>query len=738
MSSIIQGYSYDIFISYRQKDNKGDRWVSEFVEALKIELESTIKEEVSVYFDINPSDGLLETHDVDASLKEKLKCLVFIPIISKTYCDPKSFAWEHEFKAFIEQASGDKFGLRIPLPNGNVACRVLPVRIHEPDISDIKLCESVLGGVLRGIDFIYKSAGVNRPLRSNEDHPHDNLNKIYYRDQINKVANAIDEIIHSIRYLDSEEEEIKIAKPTNYFNDNKRINKHFKNILQNKKSLRRILFLITVIICISITYLYLRINYLKNAEKTVAIIPLTNPPNDSDLGKYAIGSMDAIITKLQEIKSLTVRGRLSSLHYLDTKKPLDALRKELKANYLVELSISRTSKNLKMWIGLTKTKNNKELWASQYDIDEEQLMPLFTKIVQTIAENLNIRFSGEEELNIEKDLTKNPEAYLNYLSASGKLFFAMGNKFLDSVRFTETIKLYDKAIESDHDFALAYARRAIARSWGIHTGELNPANCEKCWKDIITASEINKDLIDIQIALGFYYYYCKKDYLNALISFNTASIKDPENYQPLFYMAMVYRAMGDWEKMHSLIDRVIKFDPQEPLYLTNIGTSFDYLHNFDSAIIYHQKAIKINPQWSASYLNKFESLLLKNGNTSEARFLLDSAIRNTNEKQTEYKIRLDIYDKRYSDAFSETLKSGQDEFTVKGKRYLYLANLCSLLNKKEAADNYYDSAVVALNLDLKKDNNNAFVHGFLGLAYAGKGNKDIAIAEGKIAIELAG
>ena len=39
MPSIIQGFEYDIFISYRQKDNKGDRWVSEFVEALKTELE---------------------------------------------------------------------------------------------------------------------------------------------------------------------------------------------------------------------------------------------------------------------------------------------------------------------------------------------------------------------------------------------------------------------------------------------------------------------------------------------------------------------------------------------------------------------------------------------------------------------------------------------------------------------------------------------------------------------------
>ena len=203
MSSIVKGYNYDIFISYRQKDNKGDRWVSEFVEALKIELESTFKEEISVYFDINPHDGLLETHDVDASLKEKLKCLIFIPIISRTYCDPKSFAWEHEFRAFVEMASKDRFGLKVKLTSGNVAGRVLPVRIHDLDNDDIKLCESVLGGVLRGVEFIYKESGVNRPLRSVEDNPHDNLNHTVYRNQVNKVALAIKEILVSIQVLPS-------------------------------------------------------------------------------------------------------------------------------------------------------------------------------------------------------------------------------------------------------------------------------------------------------------------------------------------------------------------------------------------------------------------------------------------------------------------------------------------------------------------------------------------------------
>ena len=209
MASLIPGFEYDIFISYRQKDNKYDGWVTEFVDNLKKELEATFKEEVSLYFDISPHDGLLETHDVDASLKDKLKCLVFIPIISRTYCDPKSFAWEHEFKSFVDQATQDQFGLKVKLPGGNVANRVLPIQIYDLETHDIKLFESILGSVLRGVEFIYKSAGVNRPLRSMEEKPQDNLNNTLYRDQINKVANAVRGIIsglnpESVRQIDQE------------------------------------------------------------------------------------------------------------------------------------------------------------------------------------------------------------------------------------------------------------------------------------------------------------------------------------------------------------------------------------------------------------------------------------------------------------------------------------------------------------------------------------------------------
>ena len=294
MASIIPGYEYDIFISYRQKDNKGDRWVSEFVDSLKTELESTFKEEISVYFDINPHDGLLETHDVNASLKEKLKCLVFIPIISRTYCDPKSFAWEHEFKAFVEQASQDQFGLKIKLPNGNVANRVLPVRIHDLDNDDMKLCESVLDGVLRGIDFIYKEPGVDRPLTFDDDE-RKNLNKTKYRNQVNKVALAIKEIITAIKKHNQKDgevlKEVVNAKP------------------EKTKNVKLKIIIAYIIILALIVLGYFLIPTLskpkEQLEKSIAVLPFRNDsPNDTTT-YFLNGVMEEILNNLQKIRDFS-------------------------------------------------------------------------------------------------------------------------------------------------------------------------------------------------------------------------------------------------------------------------------------------------------------------------------------------------------------------------------------------------------------------------------------------------
>ena len=742
MASIVPGYEYDIFISYRQKDNKHDGWVTEFVDNLKGELESTFKEEISVYFDINPHDGLLETHDVDESLKEKLKCLIFIPIISRTYCDPKSFAWEHEFKAFIEQASKDQFGLKIKLLGGNVANRVLPVRIHDLDITDIKLCESVIGGVLRGVDFIYKSAGVNRPLRANEDHPKDNFNKTYYRDQINKVANALNDIIHSLTHgiSDSGEKFYKISGSEGI--NRRKTSAWIKIVISCRNFKRRIIILLAMFVCLSGAYIIYRSSYLNNTEKTIAFIPLRNLNNDTTLISDGVTFIEAVYEKISKVKSVMVIPIISTYRYKDTDKSPDVIRKELRSNYLVDGYIRREGKNTKINIELSAAKDNKILWSKPFTWDKNQISKITQEIVRVIAYNLDLKLSSEEKKLIEKEASDNPDANLNYINANvisrdAWFFYNYGNKLLDSTSFNSAIETYDKVLKEDSLFAVAYAKRAIAISWGYYVGQLDSTSRERCKKDIDKALSIDKNLIEAEIALGFYYYYFKNEFEQALYHFNKAAEKDPQNYQPLFYMALVYRKMGKWAESQNLIYRVIRYNPQEAIFLTNIGLSYTYLHKYDSALIYHQKAIDYMPGWSVGYKNKINVLILKKGKTSEARAVLEDAIKKTGESMIEYRILLDMYERKYSDVLHEAEISNPADFNIKGNRYLYLAKINSVLNNPEVARTYYDSACVILNQDLKNDPNNSALHGALGIAYAGLGSTIKAIAEGERAIKLA-
>ena len=198
-SSIIPDYDCDIHISYRFNDNKYDGWVSEFVEKLNQELGATLKDKLSIFFDVNPEDKREVFQQPDGSYSHNIKSLIFIPIISQTYCDVNSPVWKNEFTVFQEEIKHDNIGSTLKLPNGNTASRVIPAKIHDIEIEDLKLLESELSGGLRSIDFIFREEGVNRPLRSVDDDKNAGPLKPMYRNQINKLANAIKEVISGIK-----------------------------------------------------------------------------------------------------------------------------------------------------------------------------------------------------------------------------------------------------------------------------------------------------------------------------------------------------------------------------------------------------------------------------------------------------------------------------------------------------------------------------------------------------------
>jgi len=562
MASLIPGFEYDIFISYRQKDNKHDGWVTEFVDNLKGELESTFKEEVSVYFDINSHDGLLETHDVDASLKEKLKCLIFIPIISRTYCDPKSFAWEHEFKAFVEQASQDQFGLKVKLPNGNVANRVLPVRIYDLDSADIKLCESVLGGVLRSVEFIYKSAGINRPLLSKEENPQDNLNHTNYRDQINKVANSIKEIISAIGQHSQSKEET----PRDVFQQKPLPRKSNKT-----KIIAGSVIALTVII-LGIVFIPKLFRSEEQPEKSIAVLPFENLSVDEDQVWFSEGITDVIINQLSKISGLRVLSRTSALKYKgnEGKESVLEIGKELGVNYIIEGTVQRQENKMRISVQLIRVLNEGHIWSGLYDREWKDIFDVQSEIAQRIAGELKTILTPEEKELIEKNQTKNADAYQLYLQ--GRYFWYRRTK----EDLQRSVEYFEKALAIDPDYALAYAGLAdayfIQAFWGWLPWDEGTTRSKEL---AIKALDIDRNLAEAHTVLGAILNYKEWKWEEAQKELQLAIKLNPKFVTAHHYYSELQDILRHNSEARKHINIALQLDPFLPV-LHSLSSGYYY------------------------------------------------------------------------------------------------------------------------------------------------------------------
>ncbi len=544
MPSLISGFEYDIFISYRHKDNKGAHWVSKFLNALKTELDATFKEDISIYFDENPRDGLLETHNVDKSVEGKLKCLIFIPIISQTYCDPKSFAWQNELCAFNKMAKEDQFGRDIKLRNGNVASRILPVRIHDLDSQDLKILYEELGGSLRSIDFVYKEAGVNRPLRSDEERPSKNQNHTLYRNQINKVANNIKEIIESItnpNSLDPEKIKSKI-----YRSGNPRRRNSIIALI--------VFFILTIASYLFYSKLYQVGNEGEAFEKSIAVLPFVDMTPSGDMEYLGDGIAEEIINSLTAIKELKVIGRTSSFQFKGDKKlDLREVGERLHVGIVLEGSIQKYEDHFRIIAQLVNTKNNVHIWAERYDLQQTNIFKIQDNIAANIVDRLQLTLSSIEKKRIVKKEI-NPDAYTLFLK---------GLYQYKASKFEECIEYEQKAIQLDSTYAPAFAYVGLAKSWIIYNAHR--------WQDSLAvkdaqffsqrAIELDPELAEGYSSIGLISWSLQYDFAKARIYFEKSIERNPASSLILNRYCYFLVWMGDFEKASQLAMDAMRLDP---------------------------------------------------------------------------------------------------------------------------------------------------------------------------------
>ncbi len=574
MPALIPGYEYDIFISYRHNDNRSN-WVTDFVNALQEELAATIKEPLSIYFDKNPHDGLLETHIVDKSLEGKLKCLIFIPIISQTYCDPKSFAWQHEFVAFNKLSQQDQVGRDIKLHNGNVTSRILPIKIHELDYRDKDTIEKELGQSLRGIEFVFKSAGVNRPLKIS-DNKEDNANKTVYRDQVNKTSNAIKDII------------LAVAEPgvsINQSKPQKAFDQHSPLLQKDRRNKFKLIWLFLAAVCLTLIFLFppLRSEFNDSANSdspSIAVVPFENLSRDQSQEYISDGITDAIRSHLNKIESLRLISGTTMATYKGTKKTTPEIANDLDVKYVLEGSVQKVGNKIRINTQLINAAKDSPVWSEYYVREMADLLLIESEVAQKIAENLRVRIHPNTKISIAKLPTKNAEAYELYLKANQ---VRNANQNLDSLRL-----LAEKAIQLDSNFAGAYERlgwywvskglRGETRHEAIRQAELN----------FNKALSLDPEEPNTYTDLGLYYLWYKWDFYGSERAFTRAIQLAPSNLNAYYTDLKV--SMGKYHEALEWAKHFLTIEPNSPIARVNMGFTLFFdgqheesLHWLDSA-----------------------------------------------------------------------------------------------------------------------------------------------------------
>ena len=204
------------------------------------------------------------------------------------------------------------------------------------------------------------------------------------------------------------------------------------------------------------------------AARSIAVLPLENVSGDESQEYFAEGMTDQLITDLAKIGSLRVTSRTSTNQFKKTAKPLPEIARALNVELIVTGTVARSGDQVRITAQLVDGKNDTHLWAQDFQRDLQNVLKLESDIAQDIAREIRVELTKEDGARLDVSPTVNRAAHDAYLRGR----YQWNKKTGRALR--ESIRLYQQAIASDPEYALAYAGMADSYIILEENGELSP------------------------------------------------------------------------------------------------------------------------------------------------------------------------------------------------------------------------------------------------------------------------
>ena len=498
------------------------------------------------------------------------------------------------------------------------------------------------------------------------------------------------------------------------------------------------LALVGLLISAVIGYFVLRHTSSRNLEKSIAVLPFANFSDDPANAYFADGIQDDVLTNLAKISALKVISRTSVLPYRGQTHNIREIGKALNVATVLEGSVRREGKRVRINVQLIDASNDRHLWAQVYDRELTDMFAVQSELAHEIAGALKATLAPGEHERIVRKPTLNSDAYLLYQEAHE--IFSRPDRHHDDLARVE--ELYEKAIQLDPNFALAQARLSHLESWMFYAVEPLPVRAEKARAAAAEALRVEPDLAESHLAMGYVHYYVDHDYEAALKELAIARGGLPNDPGVFRAMAAIQRRQGKWPESSASYAKAVSLDPRDPILLENMGMNYLAVRDYTTAARIFDRAIKAAPQTFTIRELRARVEFYSKGDLRPLQTLLAGWPENIdpNGTITLSRYNLKMYERKFEELLGILQRSpaerSRGETSAPISKEFLQATVYAVMKDEARARENFAAARIKAEKAVEESPDDGPRHALLGLIDAGLGRCDEAKAEAQRAVDL--
>jgi serine/threonine-protein kinase len=321
--------------------------------------------------------------------------------------------------------------------------------------------------------------------------------------------------------------------------------------------------------------------------KSLAVLPLENLSGQSGQDYFADGMTDELITDLAKISALRVISRTSVMQYKRAPKPVSEVARALNVDAVVEGTVLRSGDQVRITARLIDARTGGGIWGASYERDLRDVLVLQSEVATSIADEIRIHVTSQEQARLAVGRPVNTEAYEAYLKGRYEW-----NKPTEH-DLHQARQYFEQAVEIDPNYAPAYSGLA---DYFWATDELPPGvKMPKAKQYALKALEIDPNLADAYTSLGVLRFYADWNWPEAEKDFRRALELDPGNAGAhrmySVYLSAMARADEALEESH----RAERLDPVSIDAQTTVGWALYYARRYDQALEQCREVVDLEP-----------------------------------------------------------------------------------------------------------------------------------------------